>query len=152
MTLSAFAAQSLQQADTMQECVQVCQFEQTAVAGGAPWLYSALYELHTLEQNGANIPGVGDFRIPEIVGTSVRMLMAVIPMKDDLPAPVVSPISGGAISLTWTAGDREVKFSVFPNEIVRFRIEDDDVLDDQQVVLGNQRHVVDPLKWLYVSA
>jgi hypothetical protein len=39
---------------------------------------------------------------------------------DELPAPSVSPISGGGVILEWTLGGRDLSFSVFPELTIEY--------------------------------
>jgi hypothetical protein len=105
------------------------QIEQMALSDSSPWLYSALSKLRDIQDHGQLIPGVGDLRISDTTATNARLLLSLIDIID-LPVPVVAPISGGAVSLTWSMGAKEVKYSFYPDgNAVYFRCADDNVIN-----------------------
>ena len=97
----------------------------------APWLYSALSQLHDLQRAGRNIPGVGDLRITDSASTQIRTVLAVINVRDALPTPTLYPISGGAVGMKWNVGRREVEVTTFANgNTIAAKIEGDQLIDD----------------------
>jgi hypothetical protein len=80
-----------------------------------PWLLPTIIQLENLERSGRDIPGIGDFRLAPGTVTMVRILLSRITIKD-LPEPRLIPISGGAVSVTWTLSRGKVEFTVYPNE------------------------------------
>ena len=126
----------------------VTQLEKAAMADSAPWLYSALSQLRTLEDEGRLQPGIGDFRTSPASARAARLMLATVAITD-LPGPVVSPVSGGGLSITWVVGEREVKFAFYPDgQAMLFTCVDDDVVTPGEVVLGNTISVNEPLKWM----
>jgi len=96
----------------------------------APWLYSALSQLHDLQDSGRNLIGVGDLRISERASTQVRTILSLINIKT-LPTPVLYPLSGSGIGLKWTVGSREVEFTIFASaKTVVAKLEKGQLLDD----------------------
>ena len=64
---------------------------------------------------------------------TARLLLSLIDVTD-LPAPIVSPVSGGSLSVVWSIGSKEVKFSCYPDgQALYFRCQDDEVLEDGTV-------------------
>jgi len=117
----------------------------------APWLYSALSQLHDLQSNGREIPGVGDLRITELASTQNRTVLAVIRVGETLPAPTLYPVSGGAVGMKWNVGKREVDVTTFSNgNTVISKIDSDEVLDDCELRGGNDTCVElsGYLRWL----
>jgi hypothetical protein len=80
-----------------------------------PWLVDVLEELRALKLAGMNMPSLGDFRIAEETLDRVRQLLTAEVLQG-LERPQMIPFSGGGISLVWTANDRELTFSVYPND------------------------------------
>src|ERR1700676_526373 len=79
--------------------------ERVASFHSSPWLPSVLSELRTLEASGANIEGIGDFRVSSATADNVRRLLTVISL-DAIPEPSLSPFSGGGVVLIWNIGGR----------------------------------------------
>jgi len=135
MTPLTASAPALSSADVPKFYTQAAQLEKMTLADSAPWLYSALAQLWELEQSGAILQGVGDFRIADRAATTARLLFSLINVTD-LPSPVVSPVSGGSLSIVWSMGSKEVKFSCYPDgQALYFRCQDDNVLEDGTVDL-----------------
>jgi len=96
----------------------------------APWLYSALSQLHELQRSGRELPGVGDLRIAERASTQIRTILSLIEVNT-LPTPTLSPISGGGIGMKWNVGNREVEFTTFASgNTVVAKLEDALLIDD----------------------
>lgn len=122
-----------------------------AITGSTPWLYSALSQIRDLEGHNVVLPGIGDFRNVVYSANVTRLLLALVDIVD-LPVPVVSPVSGGAMSVTWSMGTKEVKFSLFPDrQALVFRYEDDEPVDDREVNLNDPKSARDPLRWMTES-
>jgi hypothetical protein len=104
-----------------------------SLAGSAPWLYSALSQLHELEDSGRVVPGVGDLRVSNAASTRMRMLLSLIEVRE-LLAPVLYPISGQGIGMRWNVGRREVEFTVFADgNTVMARLENSDLVGDTEL-------------------
>lgn len=124
-TQPAFATTDLHQVQAA-----ATQMEVVAIADDAPWLYSALFQLRSLEQSGEDHPGVGDLRINPDTSLTVKRLLSNLAVGN-LPTPSVDVFSGGGVSLRWQMSFREVKFSIFPNhEIVYEQYEGDEIFRD----------------------
>lgn len=77
-----------------------------------------------------------------------RLLLLSIRM-DALPSPIVSPISGGGLSIVWLLGQKEVKFSVDPGgEIAYFKIKDDEIIDDGEAIGFDSGQITKQVKWI----
>jgi len=129
---------------------QPTQLSAFANTGATPWLYSALGQIRDIEENHNRLVlGIGDFRDVGETAKTTRQLLSLVDMVD-LPVPLVSPVSGGAMSITWSMGAREVKFSLFPDrQALFYRYMDDEPIDDGGVVnLGDPNSARDPLKWM----
>ena len=97
----------------------------------APWLYSALSQLHELQRTGEDIPGVGDLRIADAASMQIRAVLALIRAGETLPTPILFPISGGAVGMKWNVGRREVEVTTFANgNTVVAKVDGDQVIDD----------------------
>ena len=117
----------------------------------APWMYSALSQLRELEQTGRVIPGVGDLRLGIETANIARLLLSLIDITD-LPVPVVAPVSRGGLSIVWSMGEKEVKFSCTPDASpFYFACLDDDVVDEGTVDLGVASTARAPLAWMLQS-
>jgi hypothetical protein len=113
----------------------------------APWLYSALSQLHDLQRSGRKIPGVGDLRIAEPASTQIRTILSLIEVNT-LPIPTLSPISGGGIGMKWDVGNREVEFTIFASgNTVVARLEDAQLIDDCELA-GNSQAQADLNRYL----
>jgi hypothetical protein len=133
MTPLTASAPALSSAEVPKLHTQAAQLEKMTLADSAPWLYSALAQLRELEQTGAILAGVGDFRIADRAAMTARLLFSLIDVTD-LPVPVISPVSGGSLSVVWSMGSREAKFSCYPDgQALYFRCLDDEVLEDGTV-------------------
>jgi hypothetical protein len=127
---------------------QAVQLEKMALTESAPWMYSALAQIRELEHSGEVKPGIGDLRVADRTATTARLLLSLINLAD-LPIPVVSPVSGGSISMVWSMGTKEVKFSCFPDgQTIYFMCEDDEILEDGEVNLGAATSARTPLNWM----
>lgn len=124
------------------------QFEKMAASDKAPWLYSALAQLHDLEVLGQSVAGLGDLRIREDTANRARMLLSHVNILD-LPAPTVAPVSGGAVSIIWSTGPKEVKYALYPDgEASFFKIADEDIVADGTVQFGDPSKICEPLSWM----
>jgi hypothetical protein len=105
----------------------------TALSDMAPWLYSALSQLHNIERHGQNLPGVGDLRIADPASTQMKVLLSHIAITD-LPTPLLYPISGRGAGMKWNVGKREVEFTIFASgATVMAKLENDELLDDSEL-------------------
>jgi hypothetical protein len=129
---------------------QTTQLQKAQPSDTAPWLYSGLAQIREIENTGDVIPGIGDFRVPEAVALRARLLLALITLRE-LPVPVVSPMSGGGVSIVWEMGDKEVKFSLIPDgQAFYVTVLNDDIVSDGSVNLANPDSVEEPLRWISV--
>jgi hypothetical protein len=127
---------------------QTTQLEKAAMSDKAPWLYSALAQLREIETQGRLIPGLGDLRVQEPVAMRVRLLLSTIAVID-LPVPVVSPISGGGVSITWAMGDKEVKYACLPDgQTFYCTAIDDEIRTDGALNLADPVDTQVPLRWM----
>lgn len=116
----------------------------------APWRYAALAQVWNLETSGANVPGQGDFRIAEATSSRARQVLAQI-QASELPTPEVVPISGGGIAVSWRVGAREILVSVFPDEVVYLKIENNQIVDEPEGESPETRYT-NGLNWLLKRA
>ncbi len=113
MTPVTASAPALTSAEVPNFYTQAAQLEKMTLADSAPWLYSALAQLRDLEELGAVRAGLGDLRVADRTAMTARLLFSLINLAD-LPVPVVSPVSGGSVSVIWSMGPKEVKFFLLP--------------------------------------
>lgn len=120
----------------------------TSLSDSAPWLYSALSQLHELERFGSDVRGVGDLRVSDNASTKTRTLLSLIEV-DTLPPPTLCPISGGGVGMRWNVGRREVEFTTFASgSTVMAKLENSQLVDDSDLP-GNQIADLNSyLKWL----
>lgn len=107
------------------------QLERVVQFESARWLPSLLSELRSLETSGRNIAGVGDLRVTQTTADNVRRLLTVTAetaLRESLSEPVLAPFSGGGVAITWSVGDRELSFAVYPGhqDFVFTRTDDND--------------------------
>jgi len=96
----------------------------------APWLYSALSQLHDLQRAGRDVPEVGDLRIAETASTQIRTILSLISVRT-LPTPILYPISGGGVGMKWSVGNREVEFTTFASgNTIAAELENAQLVDD----------------------
>ena len=118
----------------------------------APWLYSALEQLWNLEFNGRNIDGLGDLHIPVQTATRVRKMLFRIGNTRTLPAPRVAVISGGGVSLNWSVGVREVKYSFWPEGVLTYEKESGgNIVDENEVANDERFDPKEPVEWLLIA-
>jgi hypothetical protein len=111
------AATATRLAPANREDARPSQLERVVEFESARWLAPLLSDLRSLETTGANIPGIGDFRVSNSTANNVRRLLtfaAAGPLREPLPEPALSPFSGGGVVLTWNHGNRELTFTVYP--------------------------------------
>jgi hypothetical protein len=119
-----------------------------SLSGSAPWLYSALSQLHELENSGRNLAGVGDLRISDDASTQMRMLLSLIEVRELLP-PVLYPISGRGIGMRWNVGRREVEFTIFADgNTVMAKLERSELVDDTELTGDMHAEVGQYLEWV----
>jgi hypothetical protein len=124
------------------------QLEVVAASAGTPWLYSALFQIRRVQAEGRRVAGIGDLRIPDETASLARRFLSLVDVPQ-LPAPLVSPISGGSLSVTWTLGEKEVKLAFYADGTANYyTIDHDDVVDDGTVNFALARSAVAPLRWL----
>ena len=125
-----------------------CELVPASLSGSAPWLYSALSQLHELEGSGRNIAGVGDLRISEIASGQMRMILSLIETPAIAP-PVLYPISGSGVGMRWSVGRREVEFTIFADgNKVMAKLENSDLVDDTELTGDMHGEVSQYLGWL----
>jgi len=147
MMATIATAFSTEQINVAQPPVQIAQLASVR-ASDIPWLYSALTQVREIEESSANIPGLGDLRIAEATATRARMLLALIDVRE-LPTPLVSPVSGGGMSIQWAMGAKEVKYAFYPDGATMFfQVEDDEITDDGPLQMTEPDEVSEPLKWM----
>jgi hypothetical protein len=124
------------------------QIANTASINISPWLNFALAQVREIEESGELIPGLGDLRVASQTAKRARLLLSSIGINS-LPTPLVSPVSGGGVSITWSLGLRELKLSFDPNgEITFFKIEDDEISDDGPVDVRAPFPIAAQLQWM----
>jgi hypothetical protein len=130
---------------------QTSQLVPASLSDSAPWLYSALSQLHDLERVGQNMPGVGDLRLSEGASTTTRTLLSLIEVEV-LPSPTLYPISGRGVGMRWNVGRREVEFTTFASgSTVVAKLENNQLVDDTELPQNPVAELNSYLKWL-VSA
>ncbi len=124
------------------------QLEKMAAADNPPWLHSALSQLRDLENHGRDVPGIGDLRISNQTASRARLALSVVNVID-LPAPVVSPVSGGSVSIIWSLGEKEVKFAFYSDGgSMYFTSADDEVVDEGPVNFAEPGIAAAALQWM----
>ena len=119
-----------------------------SLSGSVPWLYSALSQLHELENSGRDLPGVGDLRISEAASGRILSILSSIKMRELLP-PALYPISGRGVGMRWTVGRREVEFTIFDDgNTVMAKLEKSDLVDDTELVDDMHAEVGQYLEWV----
>jgi hypothetical protein len=114
----------------------------------SPWLYSALTQVREIEWEGELIPGLGDLRIAVQTAMRARKLLSSVEMGG-LAAPIVSPVSGGGLSIVWSFGMKEVKLSVEPGgAAVAFKIAEDEIIPDGATDVATPSALNEQLKWM----
>jgi len=91
----------------------------------APWLYSVLSKLWNLEQRGRNVIGIGDLRVPTETSVRLRRLLSKLGRltssptgQKSVPVPSLTAFSGGGVSLSWELGNRELKYTIWPEGLL----------------------------------
>lgn len=120
----------------------------SSLSDSAPWLYSALSQLHDLERGGRNVPGVGDLRVSDAASTATRTLLSSID-EQALPSPVLYTISGRGIGMRWNVGRREVEFTTFASgSSVMAKLESAQLVDDTELAGNPAAELKSYLQWL----
>jgi hypothetical protein len=87
------------------------------------WKTVAFGKISVLRAAGTVVPGLGDFRVSDLVTKELHMLLSKIRILS-LPLPTVSPVAGGAIFVSWKNGHKAVEATAYHNgEIVVEAIE-----------------------------
>jgi hypothetical protein len=119
-----------------------------SLSDSAPWLYSALSQLHDLERRGRNVPGVGDLRLSDAAANATRTLLSLIEVET-LPSPTLYPISGCGVGMRWKVGRREVEFTTFASgNTVMAKLENLQLVDDTELALSPVIELNSYLQWL----
>jgi len=119
-----------------------------SLSDSAPWLYSALSQLHELERGGRNLPGVGDLRLSDAASSATRTLLSLIEVGT-LPSPTLYPISGRGVGMRWNVGRREVEFTTFASgSTVMAKLENFQLVDDAELAGNPVVELNSYLKWL----
>jgi hypothetical protein len=92
------------------------------------WRSTAFWKISTLRAVGKNIPGLGDLRPSDQAVSELRKLLGKIQIQS-LPLPVVSPVSGGAVFVSWKNGSKTVEVTAYHDGEVIF-----EGLDNQNLV------------------
>src|SRR2546428_362846 len=85
----------------------------------APWVLESLTNLAKLEPLRDNWDGYGSASVQAGALTSARKLVVSVRLQD-LSAPHVSPVSGGAVGLHWHVGSRELELTVLPDGQIEY--------------------------------
>jgi hypothetical protein len=116
------------------------QLERVVEFKAARWLPSVLSDLRTLELAGADVPGIGDFRVGQATANNVRRLLTII-SGSELPEPKLAPFAGGGVALTCSIGNRDLTFTAYPDHgefVFSNKDENDDLVDDGMITLEQQ--------------
>jgi len=102
----------------------------------APWVLETLSRIDELKGLGDNWDGYGSPRIQTRALTQAIKLVVSLDLQD-LPAPVVSPVAGGAIGFHWRVGTRELELTFLPNEQIEYlKVLDQDLERDDALQAG----------------
>jgi len=119
-----------------------------SLSDSAPWLYSALSQLHDLERSGRDVGAVGDLRISDSASTQMRTLLSLIEVGT-LPPPTLYPISGGGVGMRWRVGKREAEFTTFASgSTVMAKLEDSQLLSDSDFTSDRNAELNAYLNWV----
>lgn len=115
-----------------------------AVVGfeAAPWLPSLLSSLRSLEEQGRDIPGIGDFRVAGATADNVRRLLTVLAAKP-LPEPRLAPFAGGGLALICSLGDRELTFTAYPDsqDFIYSDSDENEIVQDGVLTLNHRNRL-----------
>jgi hypothetical protein len=112
------------------------------------WLYSAIAQVGEVEDSATVVAGMGDFRVQADAANRARQLLSSI-VANHVPAPLVAPVSGGGLSVSWSVGDKEVKLAFDPDGTTYcFRFEKNEMLDDLNEEVSASGPIVDSLHWM----
>ena len=77
-----------------------------------------------------------------------RLMLSWIELVN-LPAPVVSPVSGGGLSITWSSRSKEMKYAFDPDgQAYYFKVEDDEVSGDGALHEITLSQLTQQLQWI----
>jgi hypothetical protein len=96
----------------------------------APWLFAALERIHEIENNPRNYPGIANLEVTQQTAMYARSVLGSL-LSLDLPSPVVCPLSGGALGVSWSVGTRELEAVIYPSNETSF------VVSDGGLVIGD---------------
>jgi hypothetical protein len=114
----------------------------------APWLFAAIAQIREVEATGRNIAGVGDLRIDKEAARRARQLPSFAD-ANYIPTPLIAPVPGGGLSITWSVGEREVKLAVEPGGMAYcFKVEADEVLNEEEGPVTQHTLISDRLRWM----
>lgn len=110
------------------------QMTDTVAYSSAPWMYAALMQIHDKERSGEKIVGIGDFTVAPKIADAARtaVLSVLVP---ELPAPTVTHMSGGGLSVIWSVQKKRIELDVFPDgQVALSHFECDDLLHSRDMM------------------
>jgi hypothetical protein len=113
---------------------------------GGWWKEIVFSRISKLERE-TNADDFGTFNISEMVASKVRSRLSKVSLQS-LPLPVVVPISGNGLSLTWATGTRSVEVTAFADgEVIIDALE-----SDHYVEFREDKDLEAVLIWLIVPS
>jgi hypothetical protein len=107
------------------------------------WRATAFWRISTLRNLGKEVPGLGDLRPSDKAVTELRKLLSRIEIQS-LPLPTVSPVSGGAVFVSWKSGTKSVEATAYHDgEIVLEGLENQNL--NEEISKGDLPSI---LNWL----
>lgn len=112
------------------------------------WAVDPVKNIIGLEHLPANWDGYQSPPVPKrTADLAITLLNQIAGLGfDELPAPVVQPISGGGVGLVWNVGTRQLSVSSFPDQTSEYlRCDSGEPFDEGEVspwMTGRLRNVV----------
>ncbi len=147
--ISMVATNSLTDAPVFASWAKVSpQMGNVAIIAYAPWLCSALTQVREIEAEGQDVPGLGDLRVAVQTAKNARILLTTINIER-LPSPIVSPVSGGGLSVTWSLGQRRSSCHLRRGgDAFYFRVLGDEIVGESAVAATAPEPLAGELKWM----
>ena len=113
----------------------------TEIRMPALWHNLAFSKIHSLENDGATYQGVGSLQIERSTATYARRVLDLLNEKlgnENLPAPIISAITGGGIGVLWKAGTKEVEAVIYPDSTTSFLASSGDDIESEDEFAGDR--------------
>jgi hypothetical protein len=99
----------------------------------APWQYTVFSKLHDLERARGQAGRVEDLKVAQPTIMFARTVIADL-TDLNIPAPVICPVSGGAVGMVWSLGSKQLEVVFAHDQTGSFILsQGDQIIEDGDV-------------------